>query len=122
MPVTNSEPDLLMPDAFRPTKSLRVETVHLLQNEILVPIRDWCFQHADRVAECYLVLRPGEIVVYVVGKEQIFDFSLMRNLSALTAQLIEKDWPIEGNLLPASTPEQLTAFVDPREAILCFRV
>ena len=44
-----------------------------------------------------------------------------RRVDSLTGQLIDRDWLILGNLLPPSSPDELTAFVNPSQAILIFR-
>ena len=116
------EPEVLAHEATRRVDRSRAAAVSWFHHELFVPIRDWCSARADRVTECYLVWRAGEIVVCVIGKEQRFDFELLRELSTLAMQLIESDWPVDVKLLPASTPDELTAFIDPREAVLCFRV
>ncbi len=82
----------------------------------LTSIRTWCTHRADRVAEAYLVIGTGDVALYVVGKEKIYDFVLSRELSELCVALNEQDWPIGTTLIPACEPEELTAFFDASDA------
>lgn len=122
MPATMPQPEVMAPEAPRRVDPSRVEAVHLFHDELILPIRGWCSARADRISDCHLVMRRGEIVVYIIQREQRFDFALMRELSTLTMQLIERDWPVDTKLLPACTPDELTAFIDPRQTVLSFRV
>lgn len=122
MSVMSPELEVSTSKAPRRIDQSLAEAVFSFHNELFVPIREWCAARADRVTECYIIMRHGEFVYYVLGREQRFDFALMREISELTLELLDRDWPIEGNLLPESSADELTAFVDPREVFLHFRV
>src|SRR5262249_11872433 len=103
------------------TTSAQPAAVLGLLTSLLDAIREWCSSRADRVSECYLVFGPTDVFVFVIGQGQAYDFALSRELSDLTIELVEKGWPVQTMLLGASTPEELSAFVNPAAALLLFR-
>ena len=92
-----------------------------LITSLLEPIREWCGSHADRVSECHVIFRSEEVQLYMVGRKDPYDFQLGRQLSDLSGELIRAGWPMLTMLVPPSTPEELTAYVDPTKAVLVFR-
>jgi hypothetical protein len=88
---------------------------------LLAPIRKWCSTRTDRVSECYAIFSPTEVLLFVIGKEDPYDFTLGGELAEFTADLLAADWPVQATLLPSATPEELTAFFDAGEAVLLFR-
>ena len=88
---------------------------------LLDSLRGWCSSHADQVSECYAVIRPDEVQLIMVARRNPFDFDLSGELTDFSGELIRAGWPILTMLVPPSTPEELTAYVDTTRAVLLFR-
>jgi hypothetical protein len=77
-------------------------------------------QHDDRKFKAYFSHEGGgALALYLVTDVEAVDFTLSAKLAEHVAPFVERGLLDGVMLLPASTPEELSAFFDPRSA---FRV
>lgn len=84
------------------------------QGEFLATIHQWCRQHRDRVAACYVPFPRDHLQVFFVSSASKYDFSLSDDLSALEMDLYEKNWPSDINQIPLGSQ---STFFDPTASI-----
>jgi hypothetical protein len=94
-----------------PAPSGNNEISRILQ-QLLNPINSWVKGHKANVSEGYLVPEPDGLMLYVVGRRDAFDFELGEELSELSVRLAEQGIDLDTTLLPAASPEELTAYFD----------
>ena len=69
---------------------------------------------------CVVSLSPSVFMVFVVTKNQRYDFSLSDSLADLEMDLSKKAWPAEVLQIPDGSTESLQTFFDPEKAILVY--
>ena len=67
--------------------------------------------------KAYISVGTPTIGLYLVTKKEAYDFDLGDKLAEFAIPYIERGLLSSVTLLPASTPEQLTAYFDPKKAI-----
>lgn len=67
--------------------------------------------------KAYFSLGPGTVGLYLVTTSDAYDFALGDKLADFAVRYIDRGLLTSVTLLPASTPEQLTAYFDPRKTI-----
>lgn len=103
---------LIMSDPT-PEKGNDDEFARLLQR-LLSLINAWVRGQKGRVSEGYIVPEPEGLMLYVIGRQESYDFDLSRELSDFTLRVAAQGLELNTTLLPASSPDELTAFFDPR--------
>lgn len=73
--------------------------------------------HAPPGCQAYLAVGPGNVGLYLLTTSQVYDFDLSDKLADFAAPYIARGLLTSVMLLPASTPEELTAYFDPAKAI-----
>lgn len=82
----------------------------------VVAVYEWCKAHRDRVAQCWLTVRSGQVVVFVAPPGDRFDFALadaMTDLSVLLSR-DHDDFPSDMFQVPQ---RELDTFVDIQRAM-----
>jgi hypothetical protein len=75
---------------------------------VLSLLSRWSNERSGTVGAAYLHLAPDGLGVYVVGREQAFDFALNRELADFANALAAKGLPLFAMLLPGSAPLRLS--------------
>jgi len=73
----------------------------------------WVKAQKSRVRDAYLVPEREGIRLYVIGRSEVFDYELSRELSEFSISLLGEGMDLNTTLLPASSPGELLAFFDP---------
>jgi hypothetical protein len=120
--VTPEDQDIFFLSAEKATEACRQavraeERVANFKREFLVPLRDWCVAHADRVSACYLPQPAGHLQVFVVTNRPRFDFQLSEEMAALGLRLTKAGWRVGVWQLPSADKESLSAFFNPEGAL-----
>jgi hypothetical protein len=68
-------------------------------------------------SKAYISLGNGQPDLYLVTTKETYDFDLADKLAEFAASYIERGLLGSVTLLPASTPEQLAAYFNPKKAI-----
>lgn len=87
------------------------------EDDFLATVRQWCEEHGDRVAACYVPVPRGHLRVFVVSRSKSYDFSLSDDLTALEMDLFQKNWPSDVNQVPLSSAADLEALFSPTASI-----
>jgi hypothetical protein len=74
-------------------------------------------EHAGQDAEVFFARDGGAVKLYLMTKAPAYDFDLSRKLAEFAAAYIERGLLDSVALLPASSPEELAAFFDPKKAL-----
>ena len=90
--------------------------------KFLVPLREWCQSHVDRVEHCYMPLELTNdfIKVFVVRRALKFDFALSDALSDLDCKLVDEGWPCEVLQIGPGSTEELRGYFAPEDSIQVF--
>ena len=83
-------------------------------NRLLTHLSAWVRRHGEKVSEAFLVVEPDGLMLYVVGREEAYNFELGDELSEFSIGLADQGLNVGTTLLPASSPEELRAFFDPQ--------
>lgn len=77
------------------------------------------FMEENGAQDCkaYISVGTPTTGLYLVTKKEAYDFDLGDKLAEFAIPYIERGLLSSVTLLPASTPEQLTAYFDPKKAI-----
>jgi hypothetical protein len=94
-----------------------VKGIMALNRAVLEPLRAWCVQQAARVAHCYVVLAPDEILLVILTHTDPYDDKLFTDLHEFTMLPACRPWPLEPRLLGAATADELTIYFLPGEAL-----
>lgn len=89
------------------------ERVAAFKARFLLPLHDWCMQHADRVAACYLPLPAGHLQAFIITTSPRFNFALAEEIAALELQFAKGGWKIGVSQLPKAEDISLTTFFNP---------
>jgi len=81
---------------------------------LLVKVRDWARQYAEKVHAVYASPREGHIVVFVVPKSDQYDLALGGKLTDLDIELAQTFKIIDTEVMqvPGKKPDQLATFVN----------
>ena len=74
-------------------------------------------EHDGSKFKAYFSRNGGVIGLYLVTMAEAYDFDLADKLAEFAAPYLERGLLSSVTLLPASTPDELTAYFDPRRAI-----
>ncbi len=74
-------------------------------------------EHGGREFKAFFSRDSGTVGLYLVTTAEAYDFELGDKLAEFAAPYIERGLLSSVTLLPASTPEELTAFFDPMKAV-----
>ena len=84
-------------------------------------LEDWCSQHAEQVAACYIP-RPGRGVdVYVVTRAPHFDFAFASEVADIEGRLLDAGWLTLVSQLPAGSDEAESGYFDPAKAVAVYK-
>lgn len=113
--VTAQDLDTFVISAERATEACneavkRDERFQQFQDEFLVPLHNWCLQHASAVRSCYVPMPSGAIRVFVVTGSKRFDFALATETAALERTLQHSGWSVSISQLPAAEDDSLGTF------------
>jgi len=75
----------------------------------------WVRRQSNDLSEAYLVFEPDGLMLYVLSRRQDYDFELSQQLSEFSVQLADQGINVNTTLLPATSPEELLTFFDPRQ-------
>jgi hypothetical protein len=93
------------------------ERITAFKTRFLVPLHDWCAQHADRVAACYLPLAAGHLQAFIVTKSPRFDFGLADEIAAMERELANAGWRVGVFQLPVAEGRSLETMFNPDGAL-----
>lgn len=88
-----------------------------LVEEFLPAVRQWCEDHRDKVAACYVPLANNHLKVFVLRKSERYDFTLSDDVTDLEMRLFEMHWPVEILQIPDGPPSTVEAFFKPAASI-----
>jgi hypothetical protein len=83
----------------------REEGIARFESEFLVPLHDWCVQHAGHVRACYIPVPGAQIQVFIVTNAVPFDLDLAANIAGLELSLARSGWRVGVLQLPAAEEE-----------------
>jgi hypothetical protein len=120
--VTPEDQDIFFISAERATEACREavktgERIASFKAKFLLPLHQWCAQHADRVAACYLPLPAGHIQAFIVTSSPRFDFGLAEEIAGLERELARVGWRVGVSQLPAAEDRSLATFFNPEGAL-----
>jgi hypothetical protein len=120
--VTPEDQDIFFISAEKATAACRDavkddERIAAFKARFLVPLHDWCGQHSDRVAACYLPVPAGYLHAFIVTKSPRFDFDLAEEIAAVERELAKAGWRVGVSQLPAAEDRSLETFFDPDGAL-----
>lgn len=87
------------------------------EDDFLATVRQWCEQHGERVAACYVPFPRGHLRVFVVSRSATYDFSLSDEITALEMDLFQKHWASDVNQVPLTSAADLEALFSPTASI-----
>jgi hypothetical protein len=82
----------------------REEGIARFESEFLVPLHDWCVQHAGHVRACYIPVPGAQIQVFIVTNAAQFDLDLAADIASLELSLA-RGWRVGVLQLPAADEE-----------------
>lgn len=120
--VTPEDQDIFFISAEKATEACREavktdERIASFKARFLLPLHQWCENHADRVAACYLPLPTGHIQAFVVTKLTRFDFELSEEIADLERALAKAGWRVGVFQLPKVDDRSLATFFNPEGAL-----
>ena len=92
---------------------LRIDHFYELCEQVL----EFAKEHAEQCVEVVFAIKGGSTGLYVMTKAEAYDFELSRKLAEFAAPYVAEGILESVTLLPASSPEELEAFFDPKKAI-----
>src|SRR5262249_22958133 len=96
----------------------RDQRVAKFTEEIVLPLREWCKLHQDRILACYLLVPDSLVIpVYMVGTSEQYDFELTEELSRLASKFDEHGWSVHLSQIPRCELEQLSGYFVPDHAL-----
>lgn len=88
------------------------------KEDFLMPLHEWCERHKDKVTSCYAGVPQSEMIpVFVVGKNEQYDFDLVSELAQMDIKLQANQWNAICHQLPAGDLDTLATFFDPSKAL-----
>jgi hypothetical protein len=77
------------------------------------------FMEATEAHGCkaYIAFGDGRACLYLATQKEVYDFELSDKLADFVSPYIKDGLLTSAVLLPASTPEELTAYFNPKQAI-----
>jgi hypothetical protein len=113
--VTPKDRSLFLMSAEKATEACRdviqrEEGIERFESAFLVPLHQWCMDHADRVRACYIPLPVGHIQVFIVTASPEFDFDLAEAIATLELTLSRSGWRVGVTQLPSTDEETLATF------------
>ena len=82
--------------------------------KMLERLGGWAATRADRLADVYLVRAGNSVDLYLITRAEAYDFPLGRELAEFAAPYIARGVINAATLIPASSPEELEAFFNPK--------
>jgi hypothetical protein len=89
------------------------EELSRLIQRLFSAVNTWVRSQRAKVYEAYLVPEADGLMLYVIGRQEAYDFDLSRELSDFAGHSTDQGLELNTTLLPASSPEELGAFFDP---------
>jgi hypothetical protein len=86
------------------------EEYELFQNEFLIPIYEWCVEHATEVSSCYVPIPHEGLKAFVLTKSPRFNFDLSMQLALLEQKLIRSGWSVNVMQLPFTEEDSIATF------------
>lgn len=81
----------------------------------------WCFERKEKVAACWFGgIKDKYFQFFIVTQQERFDFQLHEELVAFEADLRKKGFRLELTQIPATEPENYTAYFNPTTSELIF--
>ena len=121
--VTAQDSDRFLVAAKKAVEALQRVTeldrvVDLFSEEYLPRLHNWCLEHQNKLAACFVSPPRGpSLVVFVVGKTNQYDFELGKRISQLELDLEDMGWTSDVLQLPSGDDEELRTFFNPEQAL-----
>ncbi len=81
------------------------DAIHRFENDLILPLRNWCETNTERVTACYVPVPVGHLEVYIVGRSEKYDFDLGSELAKFELKLVDDGWLVHTMLVPQPEDE-----------------
>lgn len=120
--VTPEDDDIFVISAEKATEACREavrreDRIACFKRNLLLPLHQWCLEHADKVSACYIPLPAGHVQVFVVTTSPRFDFDLASDVADIERRLANEGWRVGVIQLPHTDELSLATFFN-REGAL----
>jgi hypothetical protein len=91
------------------------------EDEFILPVRDWCLKHADKVSKCYTTTHQGYPSVFVISSVRKRDVAVLAEpLAALNQSLQRRGWICNVLQIPGQEAAHYDAYFEAEQAILVY--
>jgi hypothetical protein len=91
------------------------------EDEFIIPVRDWCLHHADKVSKCYTTTHQGYPSVFVISSLPKRDVAVLgQPLAALSLNLQRRGWICNVLQIPGAEAAHYDAYFEAEQAILVY--
>jgi hypothetical protein len=91
------------------------------EDDFILPVRDWCLKHADKVRKCYTTTHQGYPSVFVISsvpKREVA--TLGQPLAILNLNLQRRGWTCNVLQIPGEEFSHYDAYFEAEQAILVY--